>query len=79
MGDTSKIVTLHEDGSVSGDLSGTWACEEGMKLTLTLDGVAYGGVMQTGYDENQKVFTTGFTALDDTGAAVWGVRAANQR
>ena len=74
----SKLVTLHEDGSVSGDLAGTWVCEDGMRLTLSLEGVTYSGVMQTGYDENQKVFTTGFTALDGTGAAVWGVRAANQ-
>ena len=75
---TSRLVTLNADGSVSGDLSGTWQCEDGMRLTLTLDGVAYDGVMQSGYDESQKVYTTGFTALDDTGAAVWGVRAANQ-
>ena len=74
----SRIITLNADGSVTGDLSGSWASEDGVKLTLTLDGVAYDGVIQRGYDESQKVFATAFTALDETGAAVWGVRAANQ-
>ncbi len=74
----SRLITLNADGSVTGDLSGSWASEDGVKLTLKLDGVAYDGVIQSGYDESQKVFTTAFTALDETGAAVWGVRAANQ-
>ncbi|MBE5798813.1 MAG: glycoside hydrolase family 43 protein [Clostridiales bacterium] len=74
----SKIVMLNTDGSVTGDLSGIWRSGDGVKLTLTLEGTTYDGVIQAGYDESQKVFTTGFTALDETGAAVWGVRAANQ-
>lgn len=74
----SKLITLNGDGSVTGDLSGRWASEDGVKMTITLDGACYDGVIQSGYDENQKAFTTGFTALDETGAAVWGVRAANQ-
>ena len=75
---TSKVVTLNTDGSVSGDLSGSWTSSDGMKLTITLDGISYDGVIQSGYDESQKVYTTCFTALDDSGAALWGVRAANQ-
>ena len=75
---TSKVITLHADGSISGDLAGTWASADGAKLTVTLEGVCYDGVILSGYDESQKVFTTAFTALDQTGAAVWGVRAANQ-
>ena len=74
----SKVVTLNTDGSVSGDLSGSWTSSDGMKLTITLDGISYDGVIRSGYDESQKVYTTCFTALDDSGAALWGVRAANQ-
>ena len=75
---TSRLITLQADGSIEGDLAGSWSSADGAKLTLTLDGVSYDGVIRMGYDESQKVFTPCFTALDDTGAAVWGVRAANQ-
>ena len=74
----SRLVTLHADGSISGDLAGSWRSEDGKKLSLVLEGVAYDGVILRGYDENQKAYTTAFTALDETGAAVWGVRVANQ-
>ena len=75
---TSRLVTLHADGSISGDLAGSWRSEDGKKLSLVLEGVAYDGVILRGYDENQKAYTTAFTALDETGAAVWGVRVPNQ-
>ena len=75
---SSRVITLHEDGSISGDLSGSWAVVEGRRMNLTLEGVSYDGVILNGYDENQKTYTTAFAALDETGAAVWGVRVPNQ-
>ena len=45
------------------------------KGRFTLDGVTYTGVMHTACDWEQGVWTTCFTALDETGAAVWGIRA----
>lgn len=74
----SKLATLHADGSITGDLTGSWVSPDGVKLNLTLNGGAYDGVIQRGYEDSQKAFTTGFTALDETGAAVWGVRVINQ-
>ena len=75
---TSRLATLHADGSITGDMTGTWACSDGQTLNITLDGVAYSGVMHTACDWEQGVWTTCFTALDDTGAALWGIRAAIQ-
>ena len=38
-------ITLNEDGSVSGDLSGNWTYEEGTpNMTITVDNVTYKGV-----------------------------------
>ena len=75
---SSQLYTLAGDGSVSGSGEGTWTYEDGNRFTLTLDGVTYRGVMHRALDATQKTWTTCFTALDDTGAAVWGVHAANE-
>lgn len=74
----SRIAVLHEDGSIDGDFAGSWTSPDGMRMIITLDGVSYDGMILNGYDENQKAYTTGFTAMDETGAAVWGVRVVNQ-
>ena len=71
----STLATLNADGTVTGSHSGTWQCSDGQSITLTLDGVTYTGVMHTACDWEQGVWTTCFTALDETGAAVWGIRA----
>ncbi len=40
----SKI-TLNEDGTVSGELTGAWTYEDGTpNMTITVDGVTYKGV-----------------------------------
>ena len=71
---TSQLITLHEDGSVTGDYAGTWACPDGETFTLTLDGVRYTGRMHAACEWEQGYWTTCFTTLDETGAAVWGIR-----
>lgn len=70
----STLVTLHEDGSVTGSHEGTWVLEDGKTFTLTLGETAYRGRMHTACDWEQGYWTTCFTALDDTGAAVWGIQ-----
>ncbi len=71
----SVVVTLHEDGSVSGDRTGTWACEDGVNVVITLDGTAYTGVMHTALDSAQKTWVTCISALDASGASLWATRA----
>ncbi len=75
---SSVPLRLNADGSVTGDVSGAWTCEEGSAVTLTLDGAEYNGVMGTALDAAQKKWVTFFTALDASGAAVWGIHAANE-
>lgn len=75
---TSQLMTLQPDGTVTGDLSGTWRCEDGVNVTLELDGVRYTGVMHTALDAGQKNWASCISALDGTGAALWAIRALVQ-
>ena len=74
----SRLVTLHEDGTVSGDLTGMWRCEEDGLFRCEMDGVSYTGVMATALDSKEGVWVSVFTALDETGAALWGSHAAHE-
>lgn len=74
----SQLMTLHDDGTVSGDVTGRWQCDDGQTLTLTLNGTVYTGVMHTACDAEQKSWCTCLTALDDSGAAVWAIRVPVQ-
>ncbi len=74
----SQLMTLHADGSVTGDLTGTWECADGVNVKMTLDGHTYCGVMHTALDRGQKNWATNISALDETGASLWAVRAYSQ-
>ncbi len=74
----SQLAILHEDGTVTGGLNGTWVCEDGRNVTITADENVYIGIMHTAYDAEQKSWLTCLTALDETGAALWGIRTAVQ-
>ena len=71
----SQVVTLNADGTITGDYTGTWACEDGVNVTITMDGHTYSGVMHTALDSAQKTWVTSISALDETGAALWATRA----
>ena len=70
-------VNLHADGTADGALSGSWSCD-GTVFRCELDGVSYRGVMNLAWDSREEAWVTCFTALDETGAALWGSRAAFQ-
>ncbi len=71
----SQLITLNADGTVSGDLTGTWRCEDGVNITLTLGEHTYCGVMHTALDASQRTWVSCISALDETGAALWATRA----
>ena len=74
----SFTVTLEADGSITGDKTGSWACADGENVTITLEGVSYQGVMHTAADAANKYWPTCITALDESGAALWAIRAYGQ-
>ena len=69
---SSLIVTLNGDGTVTGDLAGTWSCSDGQTFACILDGVTYRGIMNTAFDNAEGKWTPCFSALDATGSALWG-------
>ncbi len=74
----SRTVTLSEDGRVTGDLTGTWQCDENGTFRCELDGVSYTGVLTEALDSKENVWVPCFTALDAEGAALWGSHAAHE-
>lgn len=65
-------ITLNEDGTVSGAVSGTWSqANDSSAAVLTLDGQKYSGYFLAAQDENgQKVMS--FTAVGSNNQTVWG-------
>lgn len=71
----NQLAHFNADGTVTGDVKGTWQCENGRDITIILGKKTYHGVMHTAWDSNLTAWTTMFTALDGDGAALWGIRA----
>ena len=72
------IIVLHEDGTISGDHTGTWEEKEGTYLaTFVIGDVTYKGVFFKQHDEKLKsglVMT--FTAIGNNNETIWGVKSA---
>ena len=68
-------VTLNEDGTISGDIEGTWSeTEDSYLAEFVIDDVAYSGVFFLQHDEDsapKEVMT--FTAIGDN-KTIWGIR-----
>lgn len=71
-GHSSQTVTLHADGTVTGDLQGNRQCPDRRFFRMELNGTAYTGVINQALDEKQKQWIPCFSALDASGAALWG-------
>ena len=70
---TPQKVTLNEDGTVSGDYTGTWAAEKNSPyVTMTLGGVEYNGVFVKQYIDETTYETMCFTILGDNEVEMWG-------
>jgi len=70
---TGQILSLNNDGTVSGAMNGSWKKEEGTPyVSVVLNGVEYNGVFieQTKEETNEKVMA--FTLLGSNELAVWG-------
>ncbi len=68
----SELIYLHEDGTTSGALIGTWTLA-GAYLTIESSDEVYEGVVLTQWDEASEQWLTTFTLLSDTGASAWGI------
>ena len=71
---SAEVITLNEDGTVTGAHSGTWVAG-GNNLTITIDGKTYKGVILEQYEESDYALkTVVFTASGTDNRTVWGSR-----
>lgn len=73
---TSSLVSLNADQAVSGAASGTWALSGDWFATLTLGGTTYRGVFVLQWDDDNREWVLGFTAVSDSGVSIWGSKVA---
>lgn len=69
---TAQHIELKNNGRITGDTEGKWAYKKDGRAEITIDGKVYKGTFLTQWDEAEGAYTTTFTALSDTGEAVWG-------
>ena len=71
---TTYTIQLKEDGTVTGDMEGTWSAKDGTSyMSLVINGVTYDGVFFKQQDESEKVHKVmTFTAVGENNEAVWG-------
>jgi len=66
-------VSLNSDGTVTGDIEGTWKITSDYYMTMTIGGVNYSGIFYKQSDESdegEKVMT--FSATGENNETVWG-------
>lgn len=67
-------ITLNADGTITGELTGTWATSDGENVTMTIDGTDYTGLFIEQQNElTTKDLTMTFTLIGNDQAA-WGVK-----
>ncbi len=71
----SVYLTLNADGSISGDLTGSYQLGDKQQITLNINGVgSFNGVRSWQYNDNTAQLVPTFSALSIKGEAVWGSR-----
>lgn len=78
---TAKTIQLLPDGSVTGDMSGTWSKKSGKDydyITITSGSVVYHGVFFLQYNEDSAPKQTmTFTAIGNNNMSLWGMKPAS--
>ena len=76
---TPELIVLEEDGTVSGDVSGSWKETEGTYFaTIEIDGVVYQGVFFLQHDESADgELRMTFTAIGENNETIWGVKISD--
>ncbi|RVT57623.1 family 43 glycosylhydrolase [Niallia taxi] len=74
----SVLISLNSDGTISGEVSGTWKEKGSNKAELTIDGKVYNSVFVSQWDPTSKTNVLTFTATSSEGVSVWGSKAESK-
>lgn len=69
---TAVEIALNEDGTVTGEVAGTWQLRDGYLAELTIDGSLYKGVFVRQWDPSAAAWVMTFSALSEKGVSIWG-------
>ena len=73
----SQLATFNSNGTISGEVSGTWALVGANQVEITLPGSSpFKGVFISEWDEVSKTYVMTFSALSREGVSVFGSRLA---
>ena len=68
-------IKLNKNGTITGDVEGTFEFENGNEVNINIDGEIYKGVFIKQYDINRKIYTMTFTVMgSENGTALWGIK-----
>ncbi|MFC0272775.1 lipocalin-like domain-containing protein [Metabacillus herbersteinensis] len=65
-------VSLNNDGTISGEVNGTWELTGDNKAALKVDGSTYDGVFIRQWDPTSESYVMTFTASSNEGVSIWG-------
>lgn len=68
----SVLISLNEDHTITGEVSGTWELHGDNEIVIHIDGEDYTGFVNEQWDEYGKKNVMTFTALSEKGIAIWG-------
>ncbi len=71
---TPKTIRLNNDGTISGEMTGTWTITDSSKARINLNGTHYDGVFLKEWDSAREKEVVTFSVLSGDGEAVWGVK-----
>ena len=68
-------IKLNKNGTITGDVEGTFEFKDGNKININIDGEMYKGVFIKQYDINKKAYSMTFTLMgSNNGVALWGIK-----
>jgi arabinan endo-1,5-alpha-L-arabinosidase len=73
----SQNIKLAADGTVSGAAAGTWKHDGSNKITVTLGGEVFSGVLSRQWNTNASAFVVTWTAQSVNGVSIWGARTGS--
>lgn len=69
---SSELVALNEDMTISGEVEGTWELRDGQNIELVIDEEIFNGTVIRQWDPLTEQTVVTFSALSDRGNAIWG-------